>query len=108
MYCFISFSLILPALYVNVVIRSLFFISLLVPTIFFSQAAKLLTIAQGTGFGQFDLSILLYVIPAAIVGGFVGALISGKISSERVTQVYQIVILLVLLLNIWNGLQLFI
>ncbi|ALS02251.1 hypothetical protein ATZ33_12910 [Enterococcus silesiacus] len=77
-------------------------------TIFFSQAAKLFTIAQTTGFGRFDLAILLYVIPAAILGGFVGALISGKVSSERVTQVFQLVILLVLLLNLWNGVQLFI
>ncbi|EOL50752.1 sulfite exporter TauE/SafE [Enterococcus caccae ATCC BAA-1240] len=76
-------------------------------TIFFSQAAKLGTIAQTSGFDRFDLTILLYVIPAAVIGGFVGALISGKISSERVTQVYQLVILLVLLLNLWNGVQLF-
>ncbi|MGX7149651.1 sulfite exporter TauE/SafE family protein [Enterococcus ureasiticus] len=77
-------------------------------TIFFSQAAKLFTIAQTTGFGRFDLSILFYVIPAAVLGGFVGALISGKISSKRVTQVFQLVIILVLLLNLWNGVQLFI
>lgn len=77
-------------------------------TIFFSQAAKLFTIAQSTGFGRFDLTILFYVIPAAVIGGFVGALISGKISSERVTQIYQVVILLVLLLNLWNGVQLFV
>lgn len=77
-------------------------------TIFFSQAAKLVTIAQTTGFGGFDLAILFYVIPAAIIGGFVGALISGKVSADRVTQIYQVVILLVLLLNIWNGIQLFI
>lgn len=77
-------------------------------TIFFSQAAKLITIAQGSGFGRFDLSLLLYVIPAAVIGGFIGALISGKVSSERVTQIYQVVILLVLLLNVWNGFRLFI
>ncbi|MDA9471219.1 sulfite exporter TauE/SafE family protein [Enterococcus sp. 5H] len=77
-------------------------------TIFFSQAAKLVTIAQTTGFSGFDLAILFYVIPAAIIGGFVGALISGKVSADRVTQIYQVVILLVLLLNIWNGIQLFI
>ncbi|MCA5014138.1 MULTISPECIES: sulfite exporter TauE/SafE family protein [unclassified Enterococcus] len=77
-------------------------------TIFFSQAAKLITIAQGSGFGRFDLSLLLYVIPAAVIGGFIGALISGKVSSERVTQIYQVVILLVLLLNVWNGVRLFI
>ena len=77
-------------------------------TIFFSQAAKLVTMAQTTGFDGFDLTILFYVIPAAIIGGFVGALISGKVSADRVTQIYQIVILLVLLLNIWNGIGLFI
>jgi uncharacterized membrane protein YfcA len=77
-------------------------------TIFFSQAAKLVTIAQGTGFGRFDLTMLFYVIPAAIVGGFLGALISGKVTSARVTQIYQIVILIVLLLNLWNGIRLFV
>lgn len=77
-------------------------------TIFFSQAAKLLTMAQVTGFGRFDLSVLFYVISAAMIGGFVGATISGKVSSERVTQIYQVVIILVLLLNFWNGISLFI
>lgn len=77
-------------------------------TIFFSQAAKLLTIAQSTGFGRFDLSILIYVISAAFIGGFLGATISGKVSANRVTQVYQIVIILVLILNLWNGIRLFV
>lgn len=76
-------------------------------TIFFSQAAKLMTIAGATGFGRFDLTILFYVVPAAIIGGFAGATISGKISAERVTEIYQVVIILVLLLNLWNGVQLF-
>lgn len=77
-------------------------------TIFFSQAAKLLTVAQSTGFGRFDLNLLFYVISAAIIGGFLGATISGKVSSDRVTQIYQIVIVLVLLLNLWNGIRLFV
>lgn len=77
-------------------------------TIFFSQAAKLVTISQLTGFDRFDLSLLLYVISAAIIGGFVGATISGKVSSKRITQIYQVVIILVLLLNLWNGVHLFI
>lgn len=76
-------------------------------TIFFSQAAKLMTIAQTSGFNKYDLSMLFYVIPAAIIGGFAGALISGNISSSRVTQIFQVVIFLVLLLNIWNGVRLF-
>lgn len=77
-------------------------------TILFSQAAKLLAIAQSTGFVRFDLSILCYVISAAILGGFLGAMISDKVSSDLVIKIYQVVILLVLLLNFWNGVRLFV
>lgn len=41
-------------------------------TIFFSQLAKIVTIAGTTGFGLYDLKILWFVIPAAIVGGLLG------------------------------------
>ncbi len=41
-------------------------------TILFSQFAKLLTIALTTGFSRYDLTILWFVIPAAIIGGLLG------------------------------------
>lgn len=77
-------------------------------TIFFSQGSKILTIAASTGFGRYDLSMLLYVIPAAIIGGWTGAKVSGVISDDKVNKVYQVIIMLVLLINAYNGVQLFI
>lgn len=75
-------------------------------TIFFSQLAKILTIAFTTGFGAYDLQILWFVIPAAIVGGLLGAKASNVLSPQRVTLVFQTVIVLVLLINLYNGYQL--
>lgn len=75
-------------------------------TIFFSQLAKLISIGLTSGFAIFDLRLLFFVIPAAIIGGFLGAKLSGLLSSDKVTIVFQMVILFVLLINIYNGLVL--
>ena len=76
-------------------------------TIFFSQLAKLATIALTTGFTLYDLSILFYVIPAAIIGGLLGAKVSRLISSKQVSKIFEAVILIVLLINLYNGFCLF-
>lgn len=77
-------------------------------TIFFSQLAKLCTIASTTGFGSFDLSMLWYIVPAAVIGGFVGAKLSGVLPAKKITMVYQWVIILVLLINVYNGVRIFV
>ena len=71
-------------------------------TILFS---KLLTIALTTGFSRYDLTILWFVIPAAIIGGLLGAKLSNVLSPEKVTIVFQSVILLVLFINLYNAYQ---
>lgn len=76
--------------------------------ILFSQLAKLATIAIVSGFGSYDLSILSYVIPAAIIGGIFGTKLSKNMTKEKVMKVYQGVIIIVLLINIYNGIRLFI
>ncbi|AYW47750.1 sulfite exporter TauE/SafE family protein [Tetragenococcus osmophilus] len=76
-------------------------------TIFFSQLAKFITMFFTSGFASFDLTMLFYIIPAAIMGGFVGAKVSQAISSKRVSQIFEAVILLVLVINVYNGFRLF-
>ncbi|MHC5227088.1 sulfite exporter TauE/SafE family protein [Enterococcus sp. LJL99] len=71
-------------------------------TIFFSQLAKLVSIGTSTGFGSFDLSILWAIIPAALLGGYFGGFLSKKLTDQRVTQLYNGVISLVILLNLYN------
>lgn len=70
--------------------------------IFLSQSAKMLTLAATTGFARFDPAVLLYVIPAGALGGFLGAYAHRIFSPRKVEQVFQAVILLVLLLNAYN------
>ncbi|MGX6978869.1 sulfite exporter TauE/SafE family protein [Vagococcus elongatus] len=77
-------------------------------TIFFSQLAKLVTIGTTTGFQSYDLNMLLFIIPAAVLGGWLGAKLSGIFSEEKVSKVFQLVIFLVLLINIYNGIRIFI
>ena len=74
-------------------------------TIFFSQLTKVTTVLLTANMERYDLTILYYVIPAAIMGGFLGSYVSGKVSDQRVNQVYQYVIILVLLINLYNAWQ---
>ncbi|MCD5002369.1 sulfite exporter TauE/SafE family protein [Enterococcus saccharolyticus] len=76
-------------------------------TIFFSQFAKLLTIGFTTGFAQYDLNLLWFIIIAAVLGGLLGSKVSSLLSPKKVVIVFQVLIIIVLLINVYNGLQLF-
>ena len=73
-----------------------------------SQFSKLTSVFFTTGFQEFDLNILYFIIPAAIGGGFLGARLSNIFSSEKVSKVFQYTIGLIIALNIYNGIQIFI
>ena len=77
-----------------------------IATIFFSQLAKILTITFTTGFYRYNMHMLYFIIPAAILGGLFGAKCSNLFSEKRVSFVFQIVILLVITINLFNGWQL--
>ena len=74
--------------------------------ILFSQLAK---VAQVIAVGQlwaFDLSVLWVVIPTAAVGGVLGAMASKLFQSSRVTLLYRGAIVVVCLINAYNGIEL--
>ncbi|MDQ0177615.1 sulfite exporter TauE/SafE family protein [Bacillus chungangensis] len=71
-------------------------------TIFFSQLAKLSTIALTTGFGMFDLKMLFCIIPAALLGGYIGSKISFMLSEKRVLFFYNAVVVFIIFINIYN------
>ncbi|WP_458413387.1 sulfite exporter TauE/SafE family protein [Schinkia sp. CFF1] len=78
-----------------------------IATILFSQLSKVITIGFTThGFAVFDLSMLVAIIPAAIIGALIGTKISNILKDNAVLKAYQIVVILVILLNIGNGLSL--
>lgn len=76
-------------------------------TIFFSQSSKLFAIFLSSSYQRYDVSLLLFIIPAAILGGWFGAKVSGVLPADKVNTVYQGVIILVLLINCFNGIKLF-
>lgn len=77
-------------------------------TIFFAQASRLLTTTFTSGFGVFDLNILWWILPAAAVGGFLGALLGVLMSEKAVRLVFKLVLVGVISLNIYNGFMLFV
>ncbi len=71
-------------------------------TILFSQAAKLTTIAFTNGFPELDLIVVVVMVIAAIFGGFLGAYFNKKLSEETVEKTFNIVVLVVLGLTVFN------
>ena len=71
-------------------------------TIFFAQISKLGSVALSTGFGVFDLSMLIVMVPGAIAGGFLGASLNKKLPEKGVDRAFNIVQLLVLALSVSN------
>lgn len=71
-------------------------------TIFFSQLAKINTnIIVGLP-PQFDTSLLIYVISAGLVGGFIGSILKQYASDKIIQLVFEYVIILVIMINLYN------
>lgn len=75
-------------------------------TIFFSQLSKIGSIAIAGELMSFDLSLLAFIVPAAIIGGFAGATLSHLLSTKMVGIVFQWMIVVVIIINLYNGVQL--
>ncbi|MFD2627560.1 sulfite exporter TauE/SafE family protein [Oceanobacillus kapialis] len=70
--------------------------------IFFSQLSALLLIAFTTGYAEYDLSMLLYMIPGGILGGIIGSTITVKLSNKQIEKLFHVTILIIILINLYN------
>lgn len=75
-------------------------------TILFSQAIKVLVAIISGAWLTVDFSFILFIIPAAILGGFVGSLLKKQMSIHHAKIIYQLVTIGIILQNVWNGIQL--
>ena len=73
-----------------------------ITTIFFAQAARLSTMVGRYGIARFDLNLLWFVIPAAIVWGIIGGRLNVKCSETQVLKVFKFVVVGTIILNIYN------
>ena len=72
-----------------------------------SQFAKLASIGLGTGFAEYPLALLWVIIPAAIIGGIIGAQLSRIWHEATVDKLFQWVVVLVILINLYNAWRLY-
>lgn len=70
--------------------------------IFFSQLSAILLIALTTGFSDYDLSMIGYMITGGVVGGLVGTNIAIRLSNKQVEKIFNVAILLIVLINLYN------
>ena len=64
-----------------------------------------MTIYITTGFSIYDYSLLFVLIPVALLGGYIGVRINKKISNEAVKKVFNVSIIVIILINIYNAIQ---
>lgn len=76
-------------------------------TIFFSQSTKLISSISMIPTMHISLMNIIFILFAAILGGYFGAVVSNKVSSNMVLRLYRITILGVLLINVVNMVNLF-
>ncbi len=72
-------------------------------TVLFSQIAKLGTIALSSGFSNFNLDYLPFMMISAVAGGLIGGDINRRISNSGVEKAFlgaQIIIFVICLVNI--------
>lgn len=65
--------------------------------IMFSQATKLLFIAP-----EVNWTYLMFMIPGGVVGGYLGAVYNKRVSNKAVTLIFNVVIVGMILLNLYN------
>ncbi len=70
--------------------------------IFFSQLSALLLIAFTSGFGDYNLIMLTVMIPGGILGGLIGSMIVTKLSNVQVEKIFNIAILIIIFINLYN------
>lgn len=76
-------------------------------TILFSQGSKLITIAASTGFSSFDLSMLPSMVIGGIFGGLIGSKFNKLYSGESILKVFNIVVISLTILSLYNIISIF-
>ncbi|MGN0542392.1 MAG: sulfite exporter TauE/SafE family protein [Acutalibacteraceae bacterium] len=81
-----------------------------VAIIFFSQLSKLITIFATTGVEPYahQWKTLLFILPAAVIGGFLGTKLNRKFDDKIIRKVFAVSMVVLVALNIYNGVNYFI
>ena len=70
-----------------------------VDSIFITFLTTLSSLTKYTINGYMDFSLALYMIPAAVIGGYAGGKINRRISSDKVALVFKISVLFIIMMQ---------
>ena len=70
-----------------------------VDSIFITFLTTLSSLTKYTMNGYMDFSLALFMVPAAIIGGYAGGKINRKISSEKVSLIFKLSILFIIIMQ---------
>lgn len=78
-----------------------------VAIIFFSQLSKLITMFSTTGIEPYShqWKTLLFILPAAILGGIIGSKFNRKFDDKIIRKVFTAVMIVLVVLNVYNGIN---
>lgn len=71
-------------------------------TIFFAQLSKIGSIAVLTGFSMYKLDMLIYMVPAGVLGGFIGCVMSKTMDTQKIEEIFKIVMLGVIFIALYT------
>lgn len=80
-----------------------------VAIIFFSQLSKLISMFSASGIEpyQHQWKTLVFILPAAILGGIIGSKLNRKFDDKLIRKVFVAVMVLLVVLNVYNGITYF-
>lgn len=78
-----------------------------VAIIFFSQISKLITMFATWGIEVYShqWKTLLFILPAAILGGIIGSKLNRKFDEKIIRKVFVAAMVLLVILNVYNGIN---
>lgn len=76
-----------------------------VAIIFFSQLTKLITTFSSSGTEPYShqWKTLIFILPAAILGGIIGSKLNRRFDDKIIRKVFVAVMILLVILNLYNG-----
>ena len=78
-----------------------------VAIIFFSQLSKLVTMLVTSGIDAYShqWKTLLFILPAAVLGGIIGSKFNRKFDDKLIRKVFTAAMIILVILNVYNGIN---
>lgn len=74
-----------------------------VAVIFFSQLTKLFTIYAENQFQPYDLKMLVFILPCAVIGGILGAKLNKSSDEKKIRKLFTACVYAVAAVSFYNG-----